>query len=54
MIRVSTESDTVDIEATPEDVKVENSRLTIRRKGIVVAVFRRWESWHETTPGQRE
>lgn len=47
MIRIATETDMVDLDASPEGVSVESTRLVIRRGATVIATFRKWTGWYE-------
>lgn len=49
MIKVNTGNETIELEALPENVTVEQARLIIRNdKGKASAQFRRWEDWYQT------
>lgn len=53
MIRIATETDVVDLDATPEGVTVEKTRLVVRRGSTTIGTFRRWTGWYEI-PGAPE
>ncbi|MDI3331745.1 MAG: hypothetical protein QJR09_13570 [Micrococcus sp.] len=51
MIRVQTEDGPVTIDAEPKDVTSSAGHLKITRQGVIIAQFRNWQHWHETTEG---
>lgn len=51
MIRIATETGMVDLDASPEGVSIESTRLVIRRGATVIATFRKWTGWHEIPEG---
>lgn len=53
MIRIQTEDGPVDVDAQAKDVTVEHHHLKIKRDGVLVAQFRKWQHWHETTEGEQ-
>lgn len=55
MIRVYTEAGPVEVDADAEHVSISGGgRLEVRRDSVLVAQFRRWTHWHETTTAAEE
>lgn len=55
MIRVETEAGPIDVEAEARHVSITNGgRLEVTREGTVIAQFRRWTHWHETTETEEQ
>ena len=47
MIRIATETGMVDLDASPEGVSIESTRLVVRRGSTTIGTFRKWTGWHE-------